>query len=45
MCATCGCGKPKDKHGMKSLKEANKKFSKDKDSKSKVTPKKMGKKK
>jgi hypothetical protein len=28
MCATCGCGKPKDKHGMKSLKDANKKFAK-----------------
>jgi hypothetical protein len=28
MCATCGCGKPKDKHGMKTLKEANKKFAK-----------------
>lgn len=26
MCATCGCGKPKDKHGMKSLAAANKKF-------------------
>jgi hypothetical protein len=28
MCATCGCMKPKDKHGMKSLKDANKKFAK-----------------
>lgn len=28
MCATCGCGKPKAKHGMKTLKEANKKFAK-----------------
>ena len=28
MCSTCGCGKPKDKHGMKSLKDANKKFAK-----------------
>jgi hypothetical protein len=28
MCATCGCGKPKDKHGMKTLKAANKKFDK-----------------
>jgi hypothetical protein len=28
MCATCGCGKPKDKHGMKSLEAANKKFAK-----------------
>ena len=26
MCATCGCMKPKDKHGMKTLKAANKKF-------------------
>lgn len=26
MCATCGCGRPKDKHGMKTLKAANKKF-------------------
>lgn len=26
MCATCGCMKPKDKHGMKSLQAANKKF-------------------
>jgi hypothetical protein len=26
MCATCGCGKPKDKHGMKTLKAANEKF-------------------
>ena len=28
MCATCGCGKPKDKHGMKTLAAANKKFAK-----------------
>jgi hypothetical protein len=28
MCATCGCAKPKDKHGMKSLAAANKKFAK-----------------
>jgi hypothetical protein len=28
MCATCGCGKPKDKHGMKTLKAANDKFAK-----------------
>jgi hypothetical protein len=27
MCTTCGCGKPKDKHGMKSVAAANKKFS------------------
>lgn len=26
MCATCGCNKPKDKHGMKSVAAANKKF-------------------
>ncbi len=26
MCATCGCMKPKDKHGMKTLQGANKKF-------------------
>ena len=26
MCATCGCGQPKNKHGMKTLKAANKKF-------------------
>lgn len=28
MCATCGCGMPKNKHGMKSVKDANKKFAK-----------------
>ena len=28
MCATCGCMKPKDKHGMKTLSAANKKFAK-----------------
>ena len=28
MCATCGCMKPKDKHGMKTLAAANKKFAK-----------------
>lgn len=26
MCATCGCGQPNNKHGMKTLKAANKKF-------------------
>jgi hypothetical protein len=26
MCTTCGCGQPKNKHGMKTLKAANKKF-------------------
>lgn len=35
MCSTCGCGMPMNKHGQKTLKEANKKFSKKKDSKSK----------
>lgn len=30
MCSTCGCKKPKDKHGMKTLKEANEKYSKTK---------------
>ena len=28
MCATCGCGKQKDKHVMKSIKDANNKFAK-----------------
>ena len=28
MCATCGCGRPKDKHGMKTVQAANKKFAK-----------------
>ena len=28
MCSTCGCMKPKDKHGMKSLQAANNKFAK-----------------
>ena len=37
MCATCGCNKPKDKHGMKTLASANKKFAK---TKSKPTKKK-----
>ena len=35
MCATCGCMKPKDKHGMKTLAAANKKYAKKSDSKSK----------
>jgi hypothetical protein len=26
MCATCGCGAPKNKHGMKTVQAANKKF-------------------
>ena len=38
MCATCGCMKPKDKHGMKTLAAANKKFAK-KDSSKKSKPK------
>ena len=37
MCATCGCGNPKNKHGMKSLKDANKKMAK------KAAPKKKAK--
>jgi hypothetical protein len=36
MCSTCGCGKPKDKHGMKTLAAANKKFDKKSDAKSKA---------
>jgi len=28
MCATCGCGAPKNKHGMKTIQAANKKFAK-----------------
>jgi hypothetical protein len=36
MCATCGCGKPKAKHGMKTLEAANKKFAKKSDSKGKA---------
>lgn len=36
MCATCGCGKPKDKHGMKTLAAANKKYDKKADSKGKA---------
>lgn len=39
MCATCGCGKPKDKHGMKTLSAANKKFAKKKASNGKLSPK------
>ena len=42
MCATCGCGMPKNKHGMKSLKEANKKFAK-KAAVKKAAPKKKAK--
>jgi hypothetical protein len=36
MCATCGCGMPKNKHGMKTLAAANKKFAKKSDSKGKA---------
>jgi len=36
MCATCGCMKPKDKHGMKTLAAANKKYAKKSDSKGKA---------
>lgn len=30
MCSTCGCMRPKDKHGMKTLAAANKKYAKTK---------------
>jgi hypothetical protein len=30
MCSTCGCGKPQDKHGMKTVAAANKKYDKKK---------------
>lgn len=30
MCATCGCGQPKNKHGEKTISAANKKFAKKK---------------
>lgn len=30
MCATCGCMKPADKHGEKTLAAANKKYAKKK---------------
>ena len=26
MCSTCGCGRPKDKHGEKTIAAANKKY-------------------
>lgn len=41
MCATCGCGMPKNKHGEKSLSVANKKYAK---TKKKAAPKKKEKK-
>jgi len=34
MCATCGCGRPKDKHGYKTLAEANRMGLKHKNKKS-----------
>ena len=37
MCATCGCGKPKDKHGMNTLSAANKKYDKKSGSKGKAS--------
>lgn len=40
MCATCGCGMPKNKHGQKTLAAANKKYAKTK----KAAPKKDAKK-
>ena len=43
MCATCGCMKPKNKHGEKTLAAANKKFAKKAPAK-KTTTKKPGKK-
>jgi hypothetical protein len=36
MCATCGCGMPKNKHGMKTVAAANKKYAKKSDSKGKA---------
>ena len=36
MCATCGCGMPKNKHGMKTVEAANKKYAKKSDSKGKA---------
>jgi len=33
MCATCGCGQPKNKHGQKTVAAANKKFAVKKPSK------------
>ena len=45
MCSTCGCGKPHDKHGEKTLATANKKYAKKSDSKTEDKPKKKPKKK
>ena len=36
MCATCGCGMPKNKHGMKTVAAANKKYAKKSDPKGKA---------
>ena len=36
MCSTCGCGRPKDKHGHTTLAAANKKHAKKSDSKGKA---------
>jgi len=36
MCATCGCGMPKNKHGQKTLDKANKKYDKKSDPKGKA---------
>ena len=40
MCATCGCGMAKNKHGMKTLAAANKKYAKTKKKDSKKKDKK-----
>lgn len=40
MCATCGCMQPKNKHGMKTLAAANKKYAKTKKKASKKKDKK-----
>jgi len=45
MCATCGCMKPKDKHGMKTLQAANKKFAAKKAAPAKAQTKSMNRKK
>ena len=45
MCATCGCMRPKDKHGMKTLAAANKKFAKKSATKGKAKKSTMVKKK
>jgi hypothetical protein len=45
MCASCGCGDPKNKHGLKSVKAANKKFAEKKTSPAKSKKTSMVKKK